>query len=489
MDITIKKYNFEKLKNFTLIFVLSLSPFILIYITKFVMSFENEFLQKMRFYDIFMLFFALLLLIYRKSFNSINNDILYGGKSISKSSIFSTLYGTITLAFGLVIVKEEIIYLTNFSTYLENFNFFEIINYFDFYDKLFWGNVSFVNNLTFLSSFLKVWLVGFMLIFNPFSMNGHVFEINTKVINIAILFGIVILLSLYDSLNVQSIDLMKANYYFFKQSLILLIMFIVLCNINDIQKEKKYRKVIFSSEVMLFYVILISIQTIFYHYIYKVYFLEVVLIILVVALRDKFNIKTNKYFCGLLSGLFFYELGFLIIHSDLIDKDLLEKIIAMSISVVLYFYKNNITNIYRKKYPKKSEEDFKLENLKNEFIAHFGKIFDASKIEKIISDGIRYKINDEILFEVEYPKDLNNYFYFKFNITYINNAKYEDWFLGGLKEIFRFGKNINPDGAKLRISGEKINNKIKIYGTLDLGLVEACENMIERQDKNDKKPF
>lgn len=481
MDRAIKKYNFDKIINFTLILGLSLLPFIFIYVTKFFMSFDNEYMQKMRFYDIFMLFSALLLLICRKNFNSINNDILYGGKSISKSSVLSGLYGTIILAIGFVIVKDEVIYLTNFFPYLENFKFFENINYFDFYDKIFWGNVSFVNNLTFLSSFLKVWLVGFMLIFNPFSMNGQVFEINTKVINIAILFGIVILLSMYDSLNVQSIDLIKANYYFFKQSLILLIMFIVLCNINDIQKEKKYRKVIFSSEVMLFYVIIISIQTIFYHYIYKVYFLEVVLIILVVALRDKFNIKTNKYFFGLLSFLLCYELGFLIIHSDLIDKDILEKIIAMSIFIVFYFYKNNITNIYRKKYPKKSEEDFKLENLKNEFVSHFGEIFNASKIEKIISDGVRYKINDEILFEVEYSKYFNNYFYFKFNITYIKDEKYEDWFLGVLKERFRFGKNMNPDGSKLKINGKKINNKIKIDSTINLGLLEAYENIIEKK--------
>jgi hypothetical protein len=390
----------------------------------------------------------------------------------------------LSLSFGMTIVKEEIIYLNNvivsfFS--MKNFNYFESLLNFDYYDSIFWDNKSFKFDINILIAVLKIWSIGLLLSFNPYFYSFNDLNFNNVTKKALIFFSLLIFSSLMESLQTDSNNLMEVNYYFFKQSLVFIIIFILFCNFKELTNEiEKYNRIIFITEILLVYTILISLQYLFYKYVYPVYFLDIVLLLLAVSCRDKFDIKLNSYAHYLFLLIFLYEIIFYIFHKDLIVKDIIEKVLTISISLTLYFYKDFILELYRNKYPIKTEDVFNIDLVRDDFIKKFSNLIDVSKITNLQYNGHQYFINNEILFTIN-NHDSIDLLKFNFDIVFIKNNESLSYFIGQLANKMNFEQNLFRNGQKLKISGSKKYSKISLGTTMNLGMLEYLDSISQKE--------
>lgn len=332
-------------------------------------------------FDILILLTSVFLVMYNgflsKSTYDIVNEVQWPSPSIALIVIYSIIISTI----GFIVIKQEILYFMNYDKNV----LISSLSYFDFYDKLFWNRDSFNINSTLIGAFLKIWIIGLFTTFNPFyAKNTYGFKINEKVF--CFFFFTVFFISIYETLSVSPTDLMKSNYYFIKQMITFSILFLLMSNMSAIDNIKNLEVVLYNSQMLLFYSAIISLQTILYINFYNVYFMEVILIILALAFRDKFSIKPNKNFKYFLFSITFYELIFFVYNWNLVDLDktYLEKTIAILISVCIYFYKETIVEFLAKFTKKfKNDADFEKKYFTHLFLKKFKTFIISDKIKRI----------------------------------------------------------------------------------------------------------
>lgn len=408
--------------------------------------------------------------------DSINTDILKGNHFPSLAFLLGTLYSLIATSFCIVLLQKEIIYLFDLKfEYLSN-----NIPYFKTFNNLLWPDLNYKFEFTFIAVFMKIWIAGFLLIYTPFNAKGNPLNIKINKDNLFVLFFIIICMSAYDSFNVPSNDLMKSNYYFFKQSIIFCVFMFIICNFDEYLENKNYETVIKSTDTILVLAMLLIIQNIFSSY--DIYLLDPILLFLVVSYRDLYKIKFNEHFLLMFFLLIFYEFIFYITYSNIIDKDLLTKTIAICISLILYFYKIFFVALYRCFQPPIIEKELFEIVKKRDFDKKFSKILkvsDKTVIRYSGKIGNQYYLDDLILINIQYPESHENNYIFDFEIMYIQDSNNDQYFNGELlRNIVMVRSLSNPAAKHLMVaSGKKSIFKIHLHGIKNKTILDYLDNL------------